>query len=245
MHGDHVFGLFGVLSTFNLLGRKTPLHLYGHSELEDLIGFYTKHFAQDNSFPIILHPINKRELQLLMEDKLIEVYAFPLKHRIPTFGFLFREKNRPLNLKKEMIARYNLSIGQIKALKAGEDVHTETGMVLKNNELTEVSYHPRSYAFCSDTMLYKKIIPYIQGVDLLYHEATFLESDKQLARSTGHSTASQAATMAKLAGVKELLIGHFSNRYKTTERLLDEAREIFSNTNIAEELKKYPIPLRR
>jgi ribonuclease Z len=245
MHGDHVFGLFGILSTFNLLGRKAPLHLYGHTELKDLVDFYMKHFAQENAFPIQLHPIVKRELQLLFEDERVEVFAFPLKHRVPTFGFLFREKMRPLNIRKEKIADHKLTINQIKALKAGEDIHTESGELLKYQEFTEPAFHPRSYAYCSDTMYYKKIIPYIKDVDLLYHEATFTEADKKLAKLTGHSTASQAARIAKMAGAKELLIGHFSNRYKNTDVLLNEAQEIFSDTKIAEELKKFPVILRR
>jgi ribonuclease Z len=243
MHGDHVFGLFGVLSTFNLLGRKTPLHLYGHSDLSHLIDFYTNHFSPENAFPIILHKIVKRDFQLIHEDKLIEVYAFPLKHRVPTFGYLFREKERPYNIRKNMLVKYKLPISMIKLLKEGKDVYTDEGELLRNAEMTEPPYKRRSYAFCSDTMFYKKLVPLLNEVDLLYHEATFAEEDKKLAKLTGHSTASQAATIAKMAGVKELIIGHLSNRYAFPDTLLAEAREIFPNTNIAEELKKYTVAL--
>jgi ribonuclease Z len=243
MHGDHVFGLFGVLSTFNLLGRKTPLHLYGHSDLSHLIDFYTNHFSPENAFPIILHKIVKRDFQLIHEDKLIEVYAFPLKHRVPTFGYLFREKERPYNIRKNMLVKYKLPISMIKLLKEGKDVYTDEGELLRNAEMTEPPYKRRSYAFCSDTMFYKKLVPLLNEVDLLYHEATFAEEDKKLAKLTGHSTASQAATIAKMAGVKELIIGHLSNRYAFPDILLAEAREIFPNTNIAEELKKYTVAL--
>jgi ribonuclease Z len=155
MHGDHVFGLFGVLSTFNLLGRKTPLHLYGHSDLSHLIDFYTNYFSSENAFPIILHKIVKRDFQLIHEDKLIEVFAFPLKHRVPTFGYLFREKERPYNIRKNMLAKYKLPISMIKLLKEGKDVYTDEGELLKNAEMTERPYKRRSYAYCSDTMFYK------------------------------------------------------------------------------------------
>ncbi len=242
MHGDHVFGLFGVLSTFNLLGRTSPIHIYGPAELSNLIDFYIRFFARENTFVIEFHPLNNRALHLIFEDKLVEVCAFPLKHRIPTYGFLFREKKRPLNLRKEMIARYNLSIMQIKALKAGEDIITDAGLKLLSNEMTEPAYHPRSFAFCSDTMYYAKNIEYLKQVDLLYHESTFLEADKDLSKLTGHSTAGQAATFAKRAEVKRLLIGHFSNRYSGTDLFLDEARKIFPATEAAEELKCYRIP---
>lgn len=243
MHGDHVFGLFGVLSTFNLLGRKTPLHLYGHSDLSHLIDFYTSYFSPENAFPIILHKIVKRDFQLIHEDKLIEVFAFPLKHRVPTFGYLFREKERPYNIRKNMLEKYKLPISMIKLLKEGKDVYTDEGELLKNAEMTVPPYKCRSYAFCSDTMFYKKLVPWLNEVDLLYHEATFAEEDKKLAKLTGHSTALQAATIAKMAGVKELIIGHLSNRYAFPDKLLAEAREIFPNTNIAEELKKYTVAL--
>jgi ribonuclease Z len=245
LHGDHVFGLFGVLSTFNLLGRKTPLHLYGHTGLEALLDFNTRNFAEESSFPVVFHPITKRELQLIHDDKVLEVFAFPLKHRVPTFGFLFREKVRPLNIRKEIIVEHRLSIKQIRALKAGEDIVTDEGIRLKSASATEPAYHCRSYAYCSDTMVYEKIVPYIKQVDLLYHEATFLEADKKLAKLTGHSTVVQAATIAKKAGAKELLIGHFSNRYKQDETFLEQAKSVFPNTRVAQELNTYKIPLVR
>ncbi len=245
LHGDHVFGLFGILSTFNLLGRNTTLHLYAHPGMQDIIDFYREHFAEEISYTIELHSISKRKIQKIYQDRVAEVYAFPLKHRIPTFGFLFREKKRPLNIRKEAIGRYHFSIKQIQAIKVGEDIQTEDGKYLKNSELTEPPYHARSLAYCTDTAYYEKNTDLLKNVDMLYHEATFLHRDKQLAKLTGHSTAIQAATLAKKAGVKDLLIGHFSNRYKNVNDFLIEAREIFPATQIANELQTYAIPLTR
>jgi ribonuclease Z len=245
LHGDHVFGLFGLLSTFNLLGRKNTLHIYGHSDLQYIINFYLKQFSPDNLFHIEIHPVVERKFQLIYEDKVLEVFAFPLKHRIPTFGFLFKEKQRLLNIRKECIDRFGLSISQILNIKEGKDIVTTSGEIIPNKELTERSFKPRSYAFCSDTAIYEKIITYLKNVDLLYHEATFLNEDRNLAKQTAHSTSIQAATIAQKAGVGKLLIGHFSTRYKNQNKFLDEARQVFSETYLAEELHQYGIPLLR
>lgn len=245
LHGDHVFGLFGVLSTFNLLGRKSILNVYAHPNMQRLLDFYQENFAEESSYTITLHSLTNRNLHLIYEDRITEVYAFPLKHRIPAFGFLFREKKRPLNIRKEAIEEHTLSIKQIQSAKAGEDILTDNGILIKNADITEPAYHPRSFAYCSDTAIYKKNIETLKGTDLLYHEATFLNNDKQLARLTGHSTALQAAELAKTAEVRKLLIGHFSNRYKNIDDFLSEARSIFPETEAAEELKKYSIPLVR
>ena len=245
LHGDHVFGLFGLLSSYALLGRKNPLHLYGHSDLDKIISFYLEQFSPDNPFPIEIHPIVKRDLQLIFEDKIVCVYAFPLKHRVPTFGYLFKEKKRPLNIKKSAIEKYGPNIKQIKEIKDGADLITETGEKIPNDQLTENPFVPRSYAFCSDTAVYERIIEWIEHVDLVYHEATFMHKDKSLAKLTGHSTALQAADIASRAKAGKLLIGHFSQRYKNEQELLAEAREIMTETEIAEELKTFTISLTR
>jgi len=245
LHGDHVFGLFGLLSSFNLLGRKTPIHIYAHPAMSKLLDFYREQFAEECSFTIQLHPISKRMVQKIYEDRICEVYAFPLKHRIPTFGFLFREKKRPLNIKKDVIKKYNLSLHQIRVIKSGEDLITDETGCVKNYELTEPAYHTRSYAYCFDTSYYEKNIDLLTGVDLLYHEATFLDRDRQLAKLTGHSTASQAATLAKKINAGELLIGHFSNRYKEADDFVREAIKIFPNTRAASELQTIAIPVTR
>lgn len=245
LHGDHVFGLFGILSTFQLLGRKTPLHLYGHSGLEQMIEFYCKHFGNDEGYPIKLHKIKTRQEQVIFEDKIVQVVAFPLKHRVPTFGFLFREKKRPLNIRKDIISKYDFSIKQIHEIKEGKDIKLESGEILSNTTLTDLPYKQRSFAYCSDTLFYEKNIPLLKNVDLLYHEATFLDQDKKLAKLTGHSTTKQAAEFASKANVGKLLIGHFSSRYKQLDILLTEAHDIFPNVESAEELTTYSIPQER
>lgn len=245
VHGDHVFGLFGLFSTLQLLGRKTPLHLHAHSGLEELIDFYRKHFGDDQGYPIVFHKIQGRKVQVIHEDKLVQVTAFPLKHRLPTFGFLFQEKKRQLNIRKETISKYNLSIKQIHEIKEGKDITIDSGELLRNSVVTELPYKQRSYAFCSDTMYYEKNIPLLMNVDLLYHESTFLHNDKKLAKQTGHSTAKQAAAFALKANAGKLLIGHFSSRYKNIDTLLEEARETFPRTELAGELNRYSISQER
>jgi ribonuclease Z len=245
LHGDHIFGLFGLLSTYNLLGRRKTLHLYGHSQLNTILDFYIRLFAQDSSFSIEIHSLTERIFQKIYEDKVVEIFAFPLKHRVPTFGYLFREKSRPMNLKKESIKKYNLSLNQILEIKNGKELVTTSGEIIPNAELTIAPFKSRSFAYCSDTAVYNKITDYITGVDLLYHETTFIESDKDLAKLTGHSTAKQAAKIALKSNVSKLLIGHFSSRYKNKEDLISEARKVFSETFEAEELEVYKVPLCR
>jgi ribonuclease Z len=245
MHGDHVFGLLGLFSTFDLLGRKVPLHVYGPPELCNLIDFYRQYFGAGSLYTIEIHPLHKRTDQKIYEDKIVEIHAFPLKHRITTFGFLFREKNRPLNIKKDKITEFNLNFEQIITAKTGNDIRMGNGRLIPNALVTELQNKSRSFAYCSDTAFYEKNIDILKDVDLLYHEATFMDTDKKLAKQTGHSTARQAATMAKLSNAKQLLIGHFSNRYKDPLSILAEASDIFADTLMAEELKKYPVELKR
>ena len=213
--------------------------------LKNIIDFYLSQFAPKNLFDIELHPVVKRKIQLIYEDKAVEVYAFPLKHRVPTFGYLFREKLRMPNIRKDCIAKYQLSVKQILDIKKGKDLVFESGKIIPNIKLIEPSFKTRSYAYCSDTAVYEKIIPWIKNTSLLYHEATFMDRDKELAKRTSHSTALQAATIAYKAEVEKLLIGHFSSRYKKEELLLEEARQIFSKTSIAKELQAYSLPLVR
>lgn len=241
MHGDHVFGLPGLFSSMNLLGRKTPLYIYGPPEIRLVTDFYEKHFTVKSEYPIILHPLTRRAFQQVYEDKVTEIFAFPLKHRIPTYGFLFREKRRPLNVRKDKIAEHDLSIKQIQSLKKGEDITGKDGKRISHAELTEPPYKTRSFAYCSDTAFYRKNATWLNDTDLIFHEATFMEKDKELARDTGHSTASEAARFARLANAGKLLIGHFSNRYKTPDPLVQEARAEFENTFAAEEMKVYSI----
>jgi ribonuclease Z len=178
---------------------------------------------------------------LIFEDKVSEVYSFPLKHRVPAWGFLFKEKQHEPNIRKEIIELYKIGVKDILNIKQGDDLIMSDGKVIANNNLVKPAPPSRSYAYCSDTAYYERIAKWIEGVDLLYHEATFADSERKIAKQTGHSTASQAAMIAKKAGVKKLLLGHFSNRYKELDTLLNEARSIFPNTSLAEDIQSISI----
>ena len=242
LHGDHIFGLIGLISTQILLGRKNDLHIFSHSELQKLIQFQLDFLGvAEPGFRLVFHPLNFKKEQLIFEDKKMTVTAFPLYHRIPCSGFLFREKTKEPNIRKDLVKKYKIPIKEIKNIKSGADFMNEEGQLIKNEDLTIKPAKPRSYAFCSDTAFSEKIIPIIKGVDLLYHEATFAESEQKVARATFHSTAKDAAKIAKLAGVKKLLIGHFSARYKQPEVILKEARSIFPETYAVNEDEVYSV----
>ena len=229
LHGDHVLGLIGLISTFNLLGRKTPLHIYAHSELEKLIRFQIEFFKMDLSYDLVFHPLNFKRSQLVYEDEKIVVTSFPLKHRIPTCGFLFKEKPALPNLKKEMIQKYDIPISEMVAIKNGSDLHLENGTIIPNDQLTTPAKPARSYAFVTDTLPQPQIAELIQDVDVLYHEATFPEERAEWAQNTFHCTGKQAGEIARLANAKKLLLGHFSARYKSVADIVNEARSVFPN----------------
>lgn len=235
LHGDHVFGLFGLISSMSMLGRKIPLHIYSNSKLEEILKSHFSFFNDDIKFPIVYHPIGSKNSELIYDDNKIEIITIPLKHRIPCVGFLFREKKKLRNIKKIAIEEYNLGIKDIIAIKKGEDFISDNGKIIPNNLITTSPPLSKSYAFCTDTKYNENIIPLISGVDILYHESTFLSSDIKLAKSTYHSTAAQAATIALKANVKQLVIGHFSSRYKHDKEYLTEAKSIFENTIMAKE----------
>ena len=241
LHGDHYYGLIGLLSTMNLLGVKGDIHIYAPSELKALIQPQLDFIRGEMSIKPIFHPLNLKKPQTIFENKNIEILSFPVKHSIPTLGFLFREKPKQANIKKEMIKAYNIPLAKIKDIKAGADFETEDGRIIPNENLTTPPPKPKSYAFCTDTAFHPPIAEIINGVDLLYHEATFLEELKDLAEKTLHSTALQAAEMANLSKASKLLIGHFSSRFKNLEAFKTEAREVFKNTELATEGKKYII----
>ncbi len=229
LHGDHVFGLIGFISTLGLLGRNNDLHIYANKDLESILTPQINYFCRDIKFGIIYHHLNNKEVETIYDDKKVEVLSFPLKHRIPTCGFLFREKPKEPNIRKDAIKRFELSISDIVRIKKGEDYYNEEGKIIDPTELILPPPTPRSYAFCSDTAYNTNIIPVIQNVNLLYHEATFATEHETLAKKTTHSTARQAAMIAKEAGVKKLLLGHFSSRYNDLTVLEKEAKEIFQN----------------
>lgn len=235
LHGDHVFGLIGLLTSFSLSGRIDPISIFSPKGLEDNIRVQLKYSGGNLRFPMIFQELDTTKKQLIFEDKHVEVFSFPLKHRIPTCGFLFKEKPKPLNIIPSQIERYNIPVPQIKTIKQGADLELPDGTVILNEALTFPKTEERSFAFCSDTSYDESIVPTIEGVSLLYHEATFLHENADLAKETMHSTAKQAATIAKKAGAIQLVLGHYSSRYKDLQPLLDEAREIFPNTLLGKE----------
>ncbi len=231
LHGDHIFGLIGLISTLALLGRKNDLHIYSHSELQKFLTAQIQFlYPDDISFKIIYHPLNFKKEQKIFEDKLVMVKSFPLNHRIPTCGFRFDEKPLLPNLRPEKIEQYHIPIRDRQRIKEGGDFTTEDGQLISHDELTIKKHQPRSYAFCSDTRFDESYIESVRNVDLLYHEATFAEENRMLAQTTYHSTGKDAAAVAAKAQVGKLIIGHFSARYKDLSPILKEALEIFQNT---------------
>ena len=241
LHGDHIFGLPGLISSMALGGKKGELHIYSHSELKIMMDHLMKFMNEFDDFKVVYHPLSFRSRAVIYEDSRIIVDSFPLKHRIPCCGFLFREKPHELHLRGDIIEFLNIPIKDRVALKAGEDYTTPEGQVIPNQELTFPSDPVRSYAFCTDTLYRKQIIPIIENVDLLYHEATFADELSDLALKTYHTTARQAAQLAAEAGVKKLIIGHFSSRYKSVTPLVDEARAFFPNAFAANDGDRFEL----
>ena len=233
LHGDHCFGLIGLLSTFDLLGRTAAMHIYAHPDFEPILNMQLDYFCKKMDYEVVFHPINPSKIEIIYEDRSVSVTMIPLRHRIPTCGFLFSEKKTPDHIKRDMIDYYGIPTCDINRIKNGEDYVLADGTVIPNNRLTAPSSSPRKYAYCSDTLYHREIIEQVKGVDLLYHEATFADSDRPKAEMTFHTTALQAATIAKDAGVKQLVIGHFSARYEEEDLLLKEAQSVFPNTVLA------------
>lgn len=230
LHGDHIFGLPGLISSMVLGGKKGELHIYSHSELKIMMDHLMKFMNEFEDFRVVYHPLSFRGRATIFEDSKIVVDSFPLKHRIPCCGFIFREKPHELHLRGDKMDYLNVPIKDRVAIKHGADFQTPEGKIISNAELTFPPDPVRSYAFCTDTVCRKQIIPIIKNVDLLYHEATFADDLSELALKTYHTTARQAAQLAAEAGVKKLIIGHFSSRYKSVTPLVDEASVVFPNT---------------
>jgi ribonuclease Z len=241
LHGDHVFGIYGLLSSLSLMGRKTPVHLYAPEKYKHILRSHLNDFDINLSFEIDFIPLKGTDPVLILDDKYLTVTSFPLQHRVPAFGFLFREKLSDRNIIKEKIDEYQIPTVRIPAIKKGENFITPDGSVIQNCELTVPPPEPLSYAYCSDTSYFKRLASFIKGVTLLYHEATFDKSLNKLAEVTGHSTTLDAAKTALNAEVKYLIIGHFSSRYKTISFLVDEAREVFPDTFAAIDGKSYQV----
>ncbi|MCD4770493.1 MAG: ribonuclease Z [Bacteroidales bacterium] len=235
MHGDHIFGLYGLLSTLNLTGRKTPINIFAAEQFGPIMQSHLNDFDLHLKFDLIFHPLKGDSPSLIFTDKIITVTSIPLRHRIPTYGFLFREKQKERNIIKESLKEYRIPLISIPGIKRGEDFITGSGKVIPNREITNDPPIPRSYAYCSDTSYFKQLSQFVRGVDLLYHEATFGSELADLARQTGHSTSIEAATVARDAEAKKLVIGHFSARYKSVELLVEEARSVFKETIAAQD----------
>lgn len=233
LHGDHVFGLLGLISTFSLLGRTSELHIYSPVGLESLFMPMLNYFCHQLSYKVVFHEFATKESTLIYQDRSVTVSTIPLKHRLPCCGFLFKEKPIPNHLLRDMADFYKVPISQYNRIKNGADYVTEEGEIIPNNRLTAPPDAPRSYAYCSDTAYNLSVVELIKGVNLLFHEATFQESDSVRAKETFHSTASQAAKIALKAGVGKLVIGHFSARYDNEKELLEEASKIFPKSELA------------
>jgi len=241
LHGDHFFGLVGLISTMHLMGRDKNLSIYGPEELEQILRLQLEVGAAKLDFEINFIKLNGKDSGVIFEDKLIEISYFPLKHRIPTNGFVIREKVKERRLNPLKIEGSGLQFEHMHRLKKGEDILLENGKTLKNDKFTLDPHPSFSYAYCSDTAYAEKIVPYIQGVSLLYHEATFVEKDIERARATFHSTARQAGEIAKKAEVGKLLVGHLSARYDSTSDHLHEAMQVFENTEVVEDGRTYQV----
>lgn len=241
LHGDHCFGLPGLISTLGMLGRTGELVVHGPKEVETYLRPVMDLFCRGMEFEVRFNPVDTRSHSLVMEDRSLSVYSIPLKHRIPTCGYLFAEKPKEAHIIREMTDFYQVSVRCMKDIKQGQDYVTPEGEVVPNSRLTRPAAPPKRYAFCSDTAYNRSIIPIIEGADLLYHEATFAECDLARAKETFHSTARQAAEIARDAHVKRLVIGHYSARYEDLSELHREAEAVFPGTILGNEGTVIPV----
>jgi len=235
LHGDHCFGLPGLISTLGMLGRNGDLTIHGPAGIETYMSPVLSQFCKEMPYKVQFNIIDPQKYELIMEDRSLSVYSIPMAHRIPTCGFLFSEKAREPHIIREMIDFYKVPVRDIARIKQGNDFVTEDGAVVSYTRLTRPAEPAKRYAYCSDTSFSLSIVKFIEGVDCLYHEATFLDKDMPRAKSTFHSTARQAAEIAARAGVKKLVLGHYSARYDTLDGFLDEAGAIFKNVILSEE----------
>lgn len=235
MHGDHYLGLMGLLFSMTLLGRKAEITIAGPPQVKELIDMHLGHAKAGLGFPINYVFTQAKEPSLILKLDRATITSIPLRHKIPTTGFLVREKPRPRKLIAAQLERYNVPIKPRKDIAEGADFQQENGVRVKNEELTTDPIPPASYAYCSDTSFIPELPAIIRNVDVLYHESTFVQSDVARAHRTRHSTAREAAEIAKEAGVKRLLLGHYSARYVSLDVILSEAREIFQESYLSEE----------
>ena len=241
LHGDHYFGLIGLLSSMHLNGRIKPLYIYGPGAIREILELQFKHSDTTLKYELVYFVVNPTQSEVIFQNNDVTVETIILNHRIPCTGFKFTEKKRLRKLLVEKLEEQNISIDLYPLLKRGVDLTLPNGIILKNKDYTTDSAQPKTYAYCSDTLFDERYFDSIKNCDTLYHEATFLHEMIDRAVETHHTTALQAAQIAQIVGVKKLLIGHFSSRYKTLNGLLEEAQAVFENTSLAMEGNTYQI----
>lgn len=235
LHGDHCFGLIGMISTFGLLGRTAPLHVYAPAELERMLNEQMQMFCHSLEFEVVFHTVDTCQQQVIYEDRSLTIETIPLEHRVPCCGFLFREKPTLPHIRRDMIDAYEIPVSQINNIKNGADWVTADGEVVPNSKLTKPADQPRSYAYCSDTRYIPTLHERLKGVNVLYHESTYGLDRQDRASQYWHSTARDAARVARDAGVGRLFLGHYSARYEDEQLLLSEAREVFAESYLSDE----------
>ena len=265
IHGDHLFGLFGLLSTMGMLGRTAPLNIYAPANFSPILKFFLSYFGEGLAFELRHEPVRAKEPEVIYSTKTLEVLAFPLNHKIETFGYLFREKEPQRNIDKDALEKYGFTRMEIGTLKRGEDVlrpqgqdegatflngfvrhsGTDEPLLIKASEVTYRPFRPRSYAYISDTAPFPELSGWVRGADIIYHEATYLEALSDQARLRHHSTALDAARLAADAGARRLILGHYSSRASDPDLFQEEARRIFPETYAAREGDLFEIPLEK
>ena len=236
LHGDHCFGLIGMISTFGLLGRTARLHIYAEERRNDMLHSQMALFCHDLGYEVVFHPIDPFSQKIMYEDRSLTIETIPLTHRLPTCGFLFREKPSLPHIRRDMIDFYQIPMSQVMNIKNGADWTTADGELIPNSRLVVPAAPSRSYAYCSDNRYMPELYQQLKGVSTLYHESTYGEDNLQMAEKYYHSTARQAAMVARDAGIGQLILGHYSSRYNDERVLLDEARDVFENVRLANEL---------
>ena len=235
LHGDHCFGLIGMISSFGMLGRTAPLHIYAHGDLQPILRQQLDYFGQGLEYEVVMHPIDPTKNEIIYEDRSLTVTTLPLEHRVPCCGFLFKEKESLPHIRRDLIDMYGIPVSQINNIKNGIDWMSPDGELIPAAKLTTPADAPRSYAYCSDTSYKADLASMISGVDTVYHECTYADEDKDRARKHYHSTASEAAKTAQDAKAKKLLLGHYSARYNNEQLMVEQARAIFHKTELAQE----------
>jgi ribonuclease Z len=239
LHGDHFFGLVGLISTFTLLNRTTDLHIYGPKGIKEIIKLQLRLSNSWTNYGLFFHELESNESEVIFEDEKVLVKTIPLKHRIYTNGFLFQEKVGERKLNLDAVQNYEIETCYYQKIKNGKDITLDDGRFIENEKLTFDPIPVKSYAFCSDTAYNEMMIPIIENVDVLYHEATFLQSEEGLAEKTLHSTAMDAAKIALKANAKQLILGHYSTRYESLELFEEEASQIFPNVLLGDDGKSF------